>query len=247
MNRSVDKPTLLVFTLGPECESSRRGLLPAPLRTAEAELHRQGLQRALAAGRQAGYRLVVSSPQPLDLPPDVELLTQRGCSFAERLHTSMRALQVAGENAPLLVVGTDTPDLHVGHLRAAVDLLAASSRTVLLGPSHDGGFYLLATRAPLDRELAAVRWRRRDTRRCLEAALRRGQRPVEHLEPLRDLDRSCDVERWLKADSASAATIWIRQYLRALLAAWRRPVVPAAVHAPDFVLTAVVAGRDPPL
>ena len=246
MDRSTDIPTLLVFTLGPECEHSRRRLLPGSLRQAEASLHRQGLAGALSAGRRAGYRLVVSSPEPLDLAPGVEQLIQRGCTFAERLRDAIRSLQSNLASSPLLVVGTDTPDLDVHHLRSAVSLLADSPRGVVIGPSLDGGFYLLATRTPLDKELSRARWCRSDTRRTLEAALRRSGRLVRHLELLQDLDRPADVELWLSNRPLLSTVGWLRRLLISLLAAWRRPVIPLTFDCPGVALATIVLGRGPP-
>lgn len=240
-------PTLLIFTLGPECEQSRRRLLPGPLRVAETLLHRQGLERALSAGRLAGYRIVVSSPGPLDLPPDIEQVRQRGYSFASRLRGAIRELTDGLAGSPLIVVGTDVPDLNVQHLRAAVARLENSATDVVLGPSHDGGFYLLAMRSVLDDELANVRWCCPQTRLSLEAALRDKGRMVWHLQPLQDLDRYSDVEAWLTSKTSVAALSWLRRWLTALLADWRRPAVPRVLLRPSQVLASGPSGRAPPL
>lgn len=239
------QPTLLVFTLGPECEGSRRRLMPAPLRQAESLLHRHGLDAALDAGRRAGLRLVVASPEPLDLAEDVEQLRQHGCSFAERLRDAIRNLQVEMQGAPLVVVGTDTPDLGAQHLRQALSWLSHTDDGVALGPSHDGGFYLLAARQSLDLELQLVRWCRHDTRRSLMQALRYSGRSVMLLAPLRDLDRYSDVEAWLSQDLHLAAR-WLGRLLRSLLADWRRPPVHDAIVGPTPALATTVPGRGPP-
>lgn len=246
MEISSATPTLLVFTLGPNCERSRRRLLPAPLRQAEALLRQQGLEGALEAGRQAGYRIVVSSPEPLELPPDVEQLRQRGCTFAERLRGAIGALDAELDGSPLLVVGTDAPDLGVHHLQAAVSLLEASPTDVVVGPSLDGGFYLLAACTNLDRELAAVRWCRRDTRCSLEASVRGSGRVIRHLQPLQDLDRYTDLEVWLSTGFPVADLSWLRRWLYTLLAAWRRPVVPQTLRRPSLAWATTLSGRGPP-
>ena len=245
MMDSDAQPTLLIFTLGPDCEGARRQLMPAPLRQAESLLHQHGLCAALDAGRRAGLRLVVASPETLDLPEDVEQLHQAGCSFAERLRRAVRALQADSRDAPLLVVGTDTPDLDVHHLLAAVSWLDGHAEGVALGPSHDGGFYLLAARRSLDLELSGVRWCRNDTRRSLMTAIRHHGRPVLLLAPLRDLDRFSDVEAWLSRHLRHASA-WLARLLRSLLANWRRPLVHGIIPrlAPTFAASS--PGRSPP-
>ena len=246
MSRSSATPTLLVFTLGPECEQSRRRILPGPLQEAAHLLHLHGLRGAIAAGVEAGFRVVVASPNPLDLPAGIEHLEQRGRGFAERLRMAIRSVQTSSAGAPLLVVGTDSPDLDVHHLRAAVELLGDSLRDVVLGPSRDGGFYLLASRGSLDVELADVRWCRRDTRASLERALRHHGRRILRLQPLRDLDRSADVELWLAARTPPSGPAWLQRLLSRLLAVWRRPIVQPNIGRPESVLAMVMSGRGPP-
>ena len=246
MNDSGPTPTLLVFTLGPECESARRRLMPAPLQEAELRIHRQGLDAALEAGRQAGFRLVVASPNSLDPPADVEWIPQRGCNFAERLVGAIRSLQEKHPQAPLVVVGTDTPNLDVSYLEQAVAWLDQEPGGVVLGPSHDGGFYLLATRLALDQEFAEVRWCQKATRSLLERALIRNRRPVRLLTPLRDLDRPADVEIWLYRDMQLASHLWLGRLLRALLARWKRPAVPWSMEPPHLSLVPAVLSRGPP-
>lgn len=247
MDRSAEIPTLLVFTLGPECERSRRRLLPGPLQEAEAPLHRLGLDGALDAGREAGFRIVVSSPESLDLPSGVEHLKQQGCHFADRLRGAINALQADLDGSPLLIVGTDTPDLSAHHLLSALALLEESPSDVVIGPSCDGGFYLLASRMVLDAELTEVRWCRKDTRRSLETALRLSGREVRLLEPLRDLDRSVDVDLWLTATTLAGGVSWLRRWLSTLLAAWRRPAVAKEIGRPNRALATALCGRGPPL
>lgn len=190
------RPTLLVFTLGAEAESRRRRLLPERWSGAEVGLRRACLESVLAAGREAGCRLVVSCPEPLELAPDVHRTDQEGGSFGERLERSLEAcLERFG--GPVVLVGTDIPGLEGRHVRRALAMLGDERDRVALGPSPDGGFYLLATHRPIADLSSAVSWCCGTTRRTLEAALERAGRPVEHLDPLADLDGPSDLERWL--------------------------------------------------
>lgn len=188
-------PTLLVFTLGAKHESRRRHLLPEPLNTLEDRLHQACLDSALEAGRAVGCRLEVSSPFRFSLPSDVHHREQQGKDFGCRLEgATKRAFEELG-NQPLLLVGSDVPELSAGHLRRALDALHEDRDRVVVGPSPDGGFYLLAASRPV--ALSHVRWRCKETLRSLKRALRRQGRPVVMLPPLVDLDRRSDLERWL--------------------------------------------------
>lgn len=243
----IPRPTLLVFTLGPSGESARRRLLPAGARRLEVQLHQACLDGAVAAGRRCGLAVEVSSPAPLRLPPGVRRVEQRGEGFGERLADAVRGALRRGAG-PLLVVGTDVPGLTAGHLRQALERLAADPRRVVLGPSPDGGLYLLAASRPVDHLLASLPWCRPDTLAHLEAALAGAGFTVERLEPLADLDRPADLERWLAGRPGLRRSHWRRflATLLELLAAWRRPLIPRRLGRLRLALLPVRSGRAPP-
>ncbi len=206
--RQAPRPTLLVFTLGAAGERARRPLLPGAHGRAELELRHGLLECALEAGREAGCRLRVSMPDAArrsgDLAADVGHVPQDGEGFGQRLELACRAARVdaatsgdSGALVPLLVVGADVPGLSARHLRAALDALAADPEAVVLGPSPDGGFYLLGTARPLPGLAGLTRWCRPDTLARLRRSLHRSGRRVVLLEPLADLDRRHDLERWV--------------------------------------------------
>jgi len=237
-------PTLLVFTLGPGVESARRGLLPGPLRGVEEEVWLGCLSAALEAGRAVGCELEVCSPAPLDLPGDVRHVPQVGDGFGSRLEKALGKAMLRSFCGPVLVVGTDVPGLSSRHLGRALSLLAEDPDRVVLGPSPDGGLYLLAASRPIAGLAGATRWCRRDTLRGLVRALRAAGRPVVLLDPLADLDRRADLETW----AAGRDERWqgLIRLLRELLSGLRRPPVPLLVGRPRPALVPVRAGRAPP-
>jgi uncharacterized protein DUF2064 len=243
----TSSPTLLVFTLGAARESARRSLLPEELRHVEIGVREGCLEAALAAGRACGCRLEVSSPSPVEVPPEVRNVSQSGSDFGSRLEQAMRASFARGAG-PLLVVGTDVPGLAARHLSQALAFLAGDCDRVVLGPSPDGGFYLLAANRPIADLAATTRWCRRGTLRGLLRALRAAGRPVTLLEPLADLDRRSDLERWLAVRPGRDGR-WLRlsRLLRRLLAAISRPLIPAVLGRPRPAWAAPVTGRAPPV
>jgi glycosyltransferase A (GT-A) superfamily protein (DUF2064 family) len=254
----IPRPTLLVFTLGPEAEVRRRRLLPAPLGDREAALHCSCLQKALAAGRGAGCRLVVSSPSGdgLDaLPPDAAGVGQRGEGFGERFAHAFDAA-VAGSTAPVVAVGTDVPGLREEHVARAVALLReAGDERVVVGPSPDGGLYLLAANRPLGHLLERVRWCRRTTLAHLRRLLRDAGLSVTLLEPVADLDRRTDLESWLArlplgrrlACGTRGATELLAAAIARALATLRRPLTPTVLGRPRLAPVLARRGRAPPL
>ena len=94
---------------------------------------------------------------------DEELTPQRGADLGERERYLFEDLFAAGFSK-VVVLGSDMPTLPVSHLSDAVARLGASlPSVVVLGPSDDGGYYLIALSAaapgrPLPDLFTNVRW-----------------------------------------------------------------------------------------
>ncbi|MGB3590155.1 MAG: DUF2064 domain-containing protein [Nonlabens sp.] len=65
---------------------------------------------------------------------------QRGDSFGERLYNSIEQVFIKGFKN-VIAIGNDTPHLGIEHLKKSVQLV--DSGNMVIGPSMDGGFYLL--------------------------------------------------------------------------------------------------------
>ena len=104
----------------------------------------------------------------------------------------LRALRGAGRR-PCAIVGCDVPDLDAAAVADALRRLARSD--VVLGPSGDGGFWLIGWRgvAPGLRLLDGVRWSTAHARADTLARLT-GKR-VELARELDDVDESDDLAR----------------------------------------------------
>jgi len=233
MKHSHASPTLLVFTLGPSAETRRRPLLPGPHSDLEIELRRTCLAEAVAAGREAGCRIEISSPRPparlhlgraadgpRRIPGDVRCTGQRGSHFGARLDAALRSVLRRGapDAPPVVVVGTDVPDLTGRHVRRALELLDGEPDRVVVGPSPDGGFYLLAASRPIEGLASDVSWCSRRTLATLRRLLEESGRELVLMGPLVDLDRPADLERWLAGLPGASGS------QGGLLPAWR-PVV----------------------
>ena len=242
MARHETTPSLLAFTLGPARERARRRLLPERLGAVERSLHEQCLRSALAAGRSCGFRLLVSSPtRPA---PDLGAihLAQAGSSFGERLVGAAEAV-----DGPLLIVATDVPDLTAAPLREAAGAMAEDPQRVVVGPSPDGGFYLLGFTGTLRGILEKVRWQSPTALASLLSALRAVGRPVRLLKPLADLDHRSALERWV-AGRPGLSPAWQRTIarLRLLLRELGRPLNLEGRLIPAHRGRSAWAGRAPP-
>ena len=127
--------TRLAAAVGDETSAAvYQQLLRSTLVTAES-LANAVLAMAIDGGR-------VSSPSIVR--PGWLTLAQRGGSLGERLAAVFTDLFAAGART-VVVVASDSPCLPPSYLRAALSLLddAASPGRLVLGPSTDGGYYLI--------------------------------------------------------------------------------------------------------
>lgn len=242
------RPTLLVFSRGASAESARRRLLPGRFRHLEDETHRELLETAIDAGRGAGCALAISSPRPVLEHPGVEHLPQAGSDFGARLEAAVGDAFARGPTA-LLVAAADVPGLTSTHIERAVALLRENPERVVLGPSPDGGLYLIAMARPIPGLADAARWCRRATRRDLERSLRLAGREVVRLAPLSDLDRPADLAGWLKRGTANSVPPRLARLagsLRRALAVLR-PNSPNDLGRPLAGFVPSCIGRAPPV
>lgn len=70
----------------------------------------------------------------------------------------------------VLLIGADVPQVNAGLLTSASDLLRSGNHPFVLGPAHDGGFWLFGGRDPLPMEMwTSVTYSRSDTAACFSA------------------------------------------------------------------------------
>lgn len=238
--------TVLIFTLGPEVDRSRRRLLAQRCREVEVDLHRTCLDEAIRAGQAVGARVLVCSPSPLSLPAGVEHVPQEQGRFGERLAAAFSAAFEGGDG-PVVIVGSDSPGLSSDHLARALALAAEDPQRVVLGPCPDGGIYLLAAGRPIAGLAQAARWCRGDTLAGLCTSLAGHGRLVVLLDPLIDLDRRSDLERWLAGRASGGVWLRLVRRLRCALAAERRPLFLWSQGRREHARAVVASGRAPPL
>ncbi len=90
------------------------------------------------------------------IAPDIAQIPQRGQSLGERLDHVLTALLTTGFDH-VAAVGSDVPTLPVAHVTQAFDLLANDTIDVVLGPSDDGGYHLIAWKHAHHRLVREVR------------------------------------------------------------------------------------------
>jgi len=86
---------------------------------------------------------------------DFVYYAQQGDSLGERMHQAFAATFLDGTSQSV-IIGTDVPELRVERIKSAYEAL--QSHDVVIGPSTDGGYYLLGMNAPLKNVFANVAW-----------------------------------------------------------------------------------------
>jgi uncharacterized protein len=154
-----------------------------------------GVRPILATTRAGDFPVCVS-------PEDVWL--QGAGDLGQRIERIMiRALL---NSSAVIAVGADTPALTVLHLKAALEGLRVSD--VVIGPSVDGGFYLLGLRRCRSGLFRSLEWGTAQTRQALKTKLKQEKFAVTELEPLFDIDTPDDLlllKEHLAADPSLAA------------------------------------------
>ena len=103
------------------------------------------------------------------LPADFSLLPQRGEKFGERLYFAVEDLFKCGFGSVCLI-DSDSPTVPAENFAEAVELLSTTEDRVVLGPSDDGGYYLIGVKKPHRHLFEQIDW---STERVLNQTMQR--------------------------------------------------------------------------
>lgn len=183
-------------------------------RTAETKAA-QGIAVYTPAGSEEAYAGI--------LPVGFQLVVQRGEAFGERLAAATEDLLALGFDS-LCLIDSDSPTLPETAFAQAVDFLALPEDSVVLGPSDDGGYYLIGLKRAHRRLFEAIDW---STERVFEqtiAAAREINLAVHLLPAWYDVDDRHTLSRLCGEclgsngrDAATCAAPATRQFLAALI------------------------------
>ena len=91
------------------------------------------------------------------LPAGFALISQRGDGFGERLLTTAEDLLACGYGSVCLI-DSDSPTVPATAFEQAVAELEKPGDRVVLGPSHDGGYYLIGLKRTHSRLFKDINW-----------------------------------------------------------------------------------------
>ena len=136
-----------------------------------------------------------------ELAPDFLLLPQIGDGLSARLIDIVGQLLDMGHGG-VIATDSDSPTLPTEHLQEAVERLAATAADVVLGPSDDGGYYLIGVRRLYPELFDDMPWSTPQVydetlKRTAESGLRVASLPAWY-----DVDTPAEFER-LRAEVAA--------------------------------------------
>jgi rSAM/selenodomain-associated transferase 1 len=150
-------------------------------------------------------------------PPGADLFPQEGADLGERMTLAFARGFAAGFR-PVLLRGSDVPDLPAALVWKARKVLAAGRAQVVLGPSPDGGYYLVGLSAPQPALFQGPVWSSRTVLRDTLRLARQLDLQVHLLPAWPDIDTYDDLRAFLHRAGPAPQPGWrSRDQARGLL------------------------------
>jgi len=153
------------------------------------------------------------------LPADFSLLPQRGDKFGERLYLAVEDLFKCGFESVCLI-DSDSPTVPAENFAEAVELLSTTEDSVVIGPSDDGGYYLIGVKKPHRHLFEQIDW---STERVLNQTMQRATEigiEVKLLPTGYDVDDDASLRRLCSELLANTTSADIAPYTRKFLASF---------------------------
>ncbi len=194
----MSESALVVFLKHPQPGAVKTRLAAAIGPDAAAGLYRALVEHVLEATTPmpGDYERLVFFDPPESLPemrdrlPGVRLMAQSGHDLGARLADAFGRAFARGARR-VAIVGTDAPGVSRATVREALSALDAAD--VVIGPADDGGYYLIALRAPRPELFAGIRWSTPSVREQTLARAAAAGLSVRELKHLRDVDTLEDL------------------------------------------------------
>jgi rSAM/selenodomain-associated transferase 1 len=150
------------------------------------------------------------------LPTAFSLLPQRGDKFGERLCSAVEDLFKCGFESVCLI-DSDSPTVPAENFTEAVELLSTTEDRVVLGPSDDGGYYLIGVRKQHRHLFEQIDW---STERVLNQTMERAADlglEVKLLPAGYDVDDAASLRRLcdelLRENASASVALNTRKFL----------------------------------
>lgn len=193
---------LVILTKAPEPGRSKTRLVP-PLTAEEAAALAKALlidQLENAAAIHGIERFVAYTPESAAdavaalAPEGFRCFAQEGRSLGERMSHAFEHLFARGARSVILI-GSDLPPVPRGVFHEGFAVLAGGRADVVLGPSADGGYYLVGMNRPVGAVFEDITWSRADVLSRTIEKLKTLNLNYELLPSWYDIDTATDLRR----------------------------------------------------
>jgi len=192
------KRALAIFAKVPIAGQVKTRLAPALTWEGATALYRSFLLDTVDLAMRMGRcrAIIVYTPREASqvlrdiVKKPIELVPQSSGDLGSRMSDAFKDLFSWGYDSAVMI-GADSPTLPLSRLRAA--FAALERRPVVLGPSLDGGYYLIGLRAPQPELFEGIAW---STNQVLSQTTERINQlglEVQCLEPWYDVDTVEDL------------------------------------------------------
>lgn len=194
----MEGPALFVFAKAPVAGAVKTRLQPTYTAAQAAEIAAVLIRETLALAVANWNGPIYLATTPTTTHPlfaelasryAVALRTQRGADLGARMHEAL-AFGIARHGAAA-IMGCDVAHCPGSVLRQAAESLARGR--AVLGPSMDGGYYVIGLCAPRAELFADIAWGGRDVGNTTIARAAVAGIEFEKLLPLRDVDTPDDL------------------------------------------------------
>ncbi len=209
------KGRLILFGRYPVPGRTKTRLMPVLGHLGAAELQRRLTLQSLDTLQQPGLPPVTfqfaggSATRVRQWLADraIDCRPQQGGDLGTRMRQALYDA-LALNDGPAVLVGTDIPRMRAHHLKTAFQAL--DRYDVVLGPSRDGGYWLVGLRRPVD-IFDGIAWGTQRVREQTLDAIRSLGLSVAPMAELDDIDTEADLRHWLPESE------WPRPYLSIII------------------------------
>jgi uncharacterized protein len=157
------------------------------------------------------------------VPTGYQCFAQRGGDLGERMNEVFAELWRRGHRS-LIVIGSDLPPMPLKTFQQGFAQLSAGGKRVVLGPSRDGGYYLIGLNQPVPEIFSDMTWSHERVLTETTAKLARLGIDCRLLAEWFDIDTSKDMEQLQATVDPTTRASMKRTlaYLEAIREYWQR-------------------------
>ncbi len=138
--------------------------------------------------------------------------SQQGSNLGLKMYNAFDTVFKKGYKK-VIIIGTDAPDISMNIMQSAISVL--DNYSVVIGPSNDGGYYLLGFKSKLIDLFSGIEWSTDSVFDNTIKKLNNSKINYFILDELIDIDTLEDLQNWLKrykGDAAHPVKVFLQSY-----------------------------------